>query len=221
VVVDLDLHPHALQVQDHLRAQVLVVVRGRHREVALLVAGPVAEVRVLGRAHAPTVPGPRFGVDVVEAEVVALVEAHVVEDEELELGADVDGVGEPGALHVGLGLLGHVAGIAAVVGARDRVLHVADQHECGHRGKGVHLRRRGVREEQHVRLVDRLEPPDGGAVEADALGEEVLGQLGHGDGEVLPETGHVDEPEVHDLCALLPGQLENVACCHSASFRQW
>ncbi len=79
-------------VIDHLAAQVLVVVGGRHREVAFLVARTVAEVVLL----AAGIPAPLLGVDEVEAVLLALVETHVVEDEELRLGAEVSGVGDAG-----------------------------------------------------------------------------------------------------------------------------
>ena len=45
VVLDLDLDAHPLEGEHHLGAQVLVVVHRRDREVALLVADLVAEVR--------------------------------------------------------------------------------------------------------------------------------------------------------------------------------
>ena len=50
----------------------------------------------------------------VERRVAGVVEAHVVEDEELGLGAEVGGVGDAGRRQVLLGLLGDVAGVAAV-----------------------------------------------------------------------------------------------------------
>src|SRR5207245_8799368 len=80
----------------------------------------------------------------------------------------------------------------------------------------VQLRRGGVGEEQHVRLVDGLEPADGGTVEADAVREEVLGQLIDGDREVLPQTREVHEPEVHDLGALLLCEMNDVPRLHPA-----
>ena len=57
----------------------------------------------------------------------------------------------------------------------------------------------GIGQEDHVRLVDLLEAPDGGAVEPEALAEPVLGQPVGRDGEVLHETGEVAEPQVDDL----------------------
>ena len=47
VVLDLDLDAEPLELQHHLRPQVLVVVHRRDREVALLVPRLVAEVRAL------------------------------------------------------------------------------------------------------------------------------------------------------------------------------
>ena len=81
-----------LHGQDHLAAQVLIVVGGRNRKIAFPVAGAVAEI-VLFPAR---VPAAFFGVDEIKAVLLALIEAHVVEDEELGFGAEVGGVGDSG-----------------------------------------------------------------------------------------------------------------------------
>jgi hypothetical protein len=59
------------------------------------------------------------------------------------------------------------------------------------------LERRRVRLRQHVRLVDAGETLDGGAVEADPLGEGPL-ELGRRDGDRLEEAQHVGEPQPHE-----------------------
>ena len=102
----------------HLGAQVLVVVGGRNREIAFLVARTVAQIVF----HAARVPAAFFGVDEVEAVLLALIEAHVVEDEELGFGAEVGRVRQSGRAQVHLRLLGDVARIAviALLGDRDR-----------------------------------------------------------------------------------------------------
>jgi hypothetical protein len=77
------------------------------------------------------------GVDSKKYPVRRVVVADVVEDEELRLGADVDGVGEPVWSDVLLGLLGDVARVAAVGLAGDRVDHdVADEESVGWAVKG-------------------------------------------------------------------------------------
>ncbi len=118
---------------DHLRAQVLVVVGGRHREVAFLVARTVAEIVFL----AAGVPAALFGVDEVEAEVLALIEADIVEDEELQLGAEVDGIGDAGGVQVHLRFLGDVARVAVVTLLGDRILNVGDHHQGGNFGERI------------------------------------------------------------------------------------
>ena len=215
VVVHLDPHADRLQGQHHVGPDVLELVHRRHREVALLVARLVAEVRLVGRALLAAVPGARRRVDEVVARVVVLVEADGVEEEELQLGPDEDRVGHAGLLDVGLGLLGDVAGVARVPLAGDRVLHVADQDQRGHRGERIHLGRARIRDQQHVGLVDGLEPPDRRAVEAEPVLEDALAELGHRDREVLPETRQVDEAEIDDLDAFLLGQLEDILGGHA------
>jgi len=95
------------------------------------------------------------------------------------------------------------------------VLDVADEHDRRHRGERIHLGRRRVRDQQHVRLVDRLEAADRGAVKAKPILEDALAQLGHGNREVLPQAGQVDEAEIDDLGAFLLSQLEDVLGGHA------
>ena len=71
----------------HLGADVLLGVGGRHREVAFLVARLVAEVRLLVAAGVPVAFGASRCSSSRRAEFV--IEADVVEDEELGLGAEV------------------------------------------------------------------------------------------------------------------------------------
>ena len=68
------------------------MVGGRHREIAFLVARTVSLVVLL----AARIPAPFFRVDEVKAVLLALIEAHVVEDKELGLGAEVSGVSQAG-----------------------------------------------------------------------------------------------------------------------------
>ena len=75
------------------------------------------------------VPAAFLGVDEVVAGVRVLIEADVVEDEELGFGAEIGGVGEAGVLEIQLGLLGDPAGIAIVVLAGDGIDDVADHHQ--------------------------------------------------------------------------------------------
>ena len=67
------------------------MIGGRNREVAFLVARPVAEVVLL----AARIPAAFLGVDEVEAGVLVLIEADVVENEELGFGAEVRGIARP------------------------------------------------------------------------------------------------------------------------------
>ena len=211
VVMDLADDAAGLQRLDHLGTDVLQAVHGRHREVAFLVPGLVAQVLLVAVAR---VPGSLVGVDVVEAVVVALVEADVVEDVELDLRPPVAGVGDAGGLEVQLGLLRHVARVPGVGLAGQRILDVAHQVQGGQRGERIHEGGVGVREQQHVRLVDGLEAADAGAVEPDAVLEQPGVELVGGDGEMLPQPGHVGEPQVHDLRAVLLGKVDHLSRCH-------
>ena len=107
VVLDLDVDPHLDHREDHFGADVLVLVHRGDGEVAFLIAGPVAA--------GPGIAGPPDTfrrVDVVVALVLVLVEAGLVEDVELELGAPVRRVGDAGGDQALLGLLCDVAGVS-------------------------------------------------------------------------------------------------------------
>ena len=64
------------------------------------------------------------------------------------------------------------------------------------------------------RLVDRLPAADAGAVEAEAVFEDVFVELVGRDGEVLPQAGEVHEAQVDGLDFLLADQRQNFFRCH-------
>ncbi len=186
---------------------ILLAVRGRNREVAFLVSRLVPEVRAF---HATRVPAPLHRVDVVVAFVLVLVEADVIEDEELGFRPEIGGVREPQALYIVLRLSGDVSRIPRIVLARDRVADVAEYGEglCGQEG----IQEGGPRNrlDEHVRLVDRLPPTDARAVEPEALFEGPFFDLSRRHGEMLPQAGEIHEPEIHDLDFLLLDELHDV-----------
>ena len=217
VVLRLDQDADALQRHHHLAAQILLAVGRRNREVAFLVARLVAEVGIL---HAPRVPTALLGVDVVVALVLVLVEAHVVEDEELRLRTEVRRVADAGGAQVRLRLARNVARIAGVVLAGDRIADVADHHQRLARHERIDEAGRGNRLDQHVRLVDGLPTADAGAVKPQSGLEVILRELARRNRKVLPQTGKVHEPHVDHLHAFVRDQLHYVAGrleCHVCS----
>src|ERR1019366_8515030 len=196
VVVHLDVDARVDEREHDLAAQVLQLVDRRRREIALLELRAEAEV---GRAVLPGVPDPLVGIDVVVALVGVLVEANRVEDLEPEPGAPVRGVGDSRTEQILLGLARDVAWVAAVVLERQRVLDVADDRHRRNLQGSVDERASGIREQEHVALVDLLEAADARTVEPDAFREERLGQLADGDAEVLPAAEQIGETQVDDL----------------------
>src|SRR5262249_12710499 len=227
VVVLLDPVAELLQLTHHLGADVLLGVGRLDREVPLLVARLVAEVPALDDlagavvhrvALAAGVPLPLGGVDQVEAGVLVLLVAHLVEDEELGLGTEVGDVANAGRVEIGLGLARDVARVARVVLLRDRVDDVADEAEGGNRREGVHHGGRGIGHDEHVRRVDRLPAADRRAVEAVPLLEKLLAQFAGRDREVLPEAEQVEEFQVHRLDLAILRERQHVLCrlcCHA------
>jgi hypothetical protein len=69
----------------------------------------------------------------------------------------------------------------------------------------------GIRHEEHVGLLDLLEPPDRGAVEPEPVLEHVLGQLVGRDREVLHQPGQVAEADVDHFDAFVTDLRQHVA----------
>ena len=105
----------------------------------------------------------------------------------------------PVCLQVELGLLRDVARVARVVLAGDRVLHEARDVQRGVLRERIHVRGVGSSIEQHVRLLDLLEPADRRAVERLPVGELLLGQLVDRQRQVLDLSRQVGEAKIHDL----------------------
>ncbi len=226
VVGTLEDQTDLLQVSDHVVTQVLVVVNRRNREVALLDAVLERDVRgaVVFGIHTG-VPRSLDGVHLVEGAAHAVLETHLVEDEELGLRGEGGGVGDAGGLQVGLGLacdLTRVAGVR-LVGQRvdDGEGHVeglvlAERiDECGG----------NVRHQLHVGFVDGLETFHGGAIERHAVGEGVLQELAGRHGEVLLNTDQIGEADGDIFNAFLVDKGLSISlgfeCSHGTAPFEW
>ena len=183
MVVYLAPHAHLRQRQHHIRTHVLQRIGGRAGKVALLVPRLEAQVGAFGRAAVPDALG---GVHEVVAGIGGLIVPDIAEDEELGLRTPVAIVGDARGLQVLLGLLGDVAGAAAVLLEGQRVMDVADHAHGRDLKERVDEDRAWVREEEHVTLVDILEAADARAVEAQALLEQLLRHVVDRQREVVP-----------------------------------
>ena len=133
VMMALHLHAAILHGEHHLGAQVLIVVGGRHGKVAFPEARPVSQIFLFPAG----VPAALFGVDIVKAVLLALIEAHIVEDKKFGLGAEVGRVGNAGCGQMDLGFARDVTGIAVVALFRYGIDHIAYQHQGWHFGEGI------------------------------------------------------------------------------------
>ena len=82
--------------------------------------------------------------------------------------------------------------------------------------KGSISRRLRLRDHQHVALIDRLPAADAGAVEAEAVLEDVLVELVDGNREVLPQAGEVHKPQIDGFDILFPAQRQDFFGCHES-----
>ncbi len=195
VLLDRDAVGHA--VVGHLQ-------RGRVAHVDLVLRGPDLVVGVLDvdaellERQDRLAPHVRSRVQRRQVEVAALVQhlgpVLVLEEEVLELGANVEGV-EAHLLRPLQGAAQHVARVPLVRRAlrgQDVAEHPPDTLLV--RAPRQHRERRRIRHGDHVGLLDRVEARDRRAVEAHAA-LEGLGELGRADRERLQLAEDVGEPE--------------------------
>ncbi|VXB56721.1 conserved hypothetical protein [Arthrobacter sp. 8AJ] len=207
VVAALDLEAGFVQGNTHGVAQVSLLVGGGDREVTALDGGLVAQVAAFFLAAA--VPVGFFGVDLVEAALGGGLVLDVVEHEELGFGSEECGVGDAGGGQVGLGLLGHAAGVAVVRVTGARVDDREVQREGLLHAEGVQERGGDVRDQLHVRFGDALESADGGTVEELSVDEEISVNTLRGDVKVLLDTRKVGEADIDELYIFVLDELED------------
>ena len=211
VMLGLDVDPRMDHRLHHLVAEIHHLVAGGEGAVALLEAELAAEIRPF---LPPPVPFRLRGIDVVVTLVGVLIEADVVENEELRLRADEAGVGDPGAAQIVDRLAGDVARVAGIVLAGDRILDVADHRQRGEGREGIDDRRVGLGDEEHVALVDPLPAAEARAVEAEAVAEGILLELADRDREVLPGAEKVGKPQIDRLDLLLTAHRQHFTGLH-------
>src|SRR5262249_16204517 len=132
----------------------------------------------------------------VKAVLLALIEAYVVEDEELGLSAEVSGVGKAGGTQVHLSLPSNVARIAVVTLLGHRIDDIANHHESWRLGEGIGNVSAGNGNQQHVALVNGRPAADRRAIHAEAVFKAVLGELLDGIRNVMPQSGEVGKTQV-------------------------
>ncbi len=196
----------------HLVADVHQRVGRRHREVTFLVANFVAQVRTLDAAP---VPFPFNAIEVVVAFVRSVVEPHIVEDEKFGFRANEAGIRNAGALQIVHRFAGHVARIARVIFARDRVLNIAHHHQRRDGGKRIEECSLGLRHDEHVALVNGLPAADARAVKTEPVFEHFLVELVDGDGKMLPQPRKIHKPQIDRLNILFAAQCQHFFRLHS------
>ncbi len=194
------LHHHA-----HVAAQVVAHVLGSRDVVAALVGHLIAIVT--GGVQA-VVPVRLPGVDAVAALSGSHLKTGAVEEIELELGSDHHAVGDAAFLHVFHSAEADVLWV--LVEGPVPVLadgaYIAAHGQGGHRGEGIHVGGGRIRQKHHVALLDgRIAVV--GAVEADAVGEGVLPEPLHRDGDVPPAAVDVRHLEVDHADLLFLAQV--------------
>jgi hypothetical protein len=149
--------------------------------------------------------------------VGVLIEADVVENEELGFGAEECGIADAGILHEELRFLSDPAGVALVVLPGDGILDVAEHDHGGGIHEWIHDGGGGVGDQEHVALVDGRPAADAGAIDAEAIFERILRELADRVGDVVLQAGNIGKPEVHHLGFILSGKLQHFLWAHLAT----
>src|SRR2546423_3163187 len=146
--------------------------------------------------------------------MILVVKTHIVEDEELGFGAEVDRVGDTRELQVTFGALGQGARVEPVALAGDRVNHVSSDAERRAIHELIDPEPRDVGDQQHVRLVDRRPAAQTRRVKAEAGGERIFGQLANRERQVMPRAKQVGEAQVYELRLGVGSKFQNIFGIH-------
>ena len=157
----------------------------------------------------------------IERFVGAVSVADIVEDEELSFGSKEDRVCNPGGLDVGFGFASHIARIAFVGLEGDRVVDVTGEDECRDVSNRINEGGFGIGHQEHVRFVDLLKAADGGTVEWQSFREKLFIEAAHGDREVLPGAGHINEAHVHQFYVFAQLEYISYSFCHFLTPSYW
>src|SRR6185437_7107710 len=98
------------QLQSHVRAQIEIVVRRGNGEVAFLVAWAITKIVF----RAAGVPAALFRIDEVKPVLLALIEAHIVENKKLRFRAEESLVRNSREAEIGFRFARNVARVARI-----------------------------------------------------------------------------------------------------------
>ena len=146
VVVALDVDPGGDHSLHHFGAQILIVIRGRNREVTLFHARTVAKIVCLPRRIPPAL----FRIDKIKAMLRRAVEVHVIEDKKFRFRSEIRCIRDAGFFQVSLGPLRDPARIAPIWLPGKWIDRIPDHHQRRRLAEGVHERCGGIRHQQHV-----------------------------------------------------------------------
>ena len=134
--------------------------------------------------------------------VLAHVVTDVIEDVELGLRCEERGVADTGGGEVLLGLVSHLAGVAAVDLPITRVVDVKDHDERQLVAECIHIRGGDIGNQLKIGLVNLLESADRGTIEQLADAEEFFVNRVGGNVEVLLHSRQVGETDIKEFDVL-------------------
>ncbi len=209
MVVHFDDQAHLFHGVAHGGTDFVVVVARRNREITALDGRAVALVAAFDVLVGH--PGALLGVDLEHRAGDVRLELDLVEDEELRLRANENGVTDTGGLEEFLGALGDGARVAVVALHGARLDDVADQDQGRLFGERIEYRGLVDRHQDHVGGFDAFPAMDGRTVEHLAVLEEVfiLGITSR-DGDVVLLAFGIGEAQINPLHIVIFDQLKRL-----------
>ena len=201
VVMLLNLEAHFLHHLEHFAAQVLAGIDRRHREIAALDTGAMAEIAVFEFPVAGV--RPLGGVDFEIAFVHFGGEFDIVENEKLSFRTEIGGVADAQTAHVGDRRFRGRARATFIGLVGRRFQHVAENRHRRLGRERIHDRGRQIRAQVHVGFVDRFPAGDRRAVEHETLDQAVFIDGAYGLRQMLHFTARVGETEIDELHVVL------------------
>ena len=212
VVMHLNGMAHLLQRQTHRAANIVQRIHRRHREIAALDAGAMAEVAAF--ISTLGVPAGLGGINLVGTAADIGAPAYVVENEKFIFRAEIGGVGNAGGLQIGFRPPRHRTRIALVTLHGVGFDNIAGQQQSWLFKERVNTGGGRIRHQDHVGFLNPLPAGDGRAVEHLAVLEHIFVHGADRHGDVLLFATGVREAVIHELDALFFDQLHHIGSIH-------
>src|ERR1700674_1225767 len=215
MVMALNLNAGLLQLVANFAAKILERIKRRKRDVAFLVANVVSEIRIA--VLTIRIPDCFRIVYRKTGGMTFVLEAHVVEDEELGFRTEIDRIGDSRGLQIALSPMPNTAWIEPITFPADRI------HDVGNEAQSLYLHERidpvtvRIRHQEHVGFVDRRPAAQTRTVKAEALLKRLFRELFDRKRQVMPGSDQICETNIDVGRLFIGGKLQQIFDTHKYS----